>query len=137
MRLSHVILLMCLMPVPGAFCAEDTGDRGHPADDNPACLDRGTDSARGGCLTNASGALRDIAPLPLPPEPDNARQSPPGSAATPPTEFSGAGTGDRSHAADDNSSACLDRGTNSAGGGCLTHEDGRPLNAAPQALSPQ
>jgi hypothetical protein len=68
MRLIDVILFVCLMPVSGAFCADDSGDRRHPADDSSLCLDRGTNSARGGCITHEDGKPLNIAPQPLPPE---------------------------------------------------------------------
>jgi len=87
MRLINIILLSLLMPVSGAFCAEDSGDRNYPADNNPACLDRNMSSATGGCLTRENGTPRDVPPQRLPPPPDTTRQSPPSSEATPPSEI--------------------------------------------------
>jgi hypothetical protein len=133
MRLMNVVLFLWLVPVSGAFCAGDSGDRGHPADDSPLCLDRGTDSARGGCLTNEAGALRNIAPQPLPPEQNTDRQPPPSFQATLPIETPGTQAGERIHPADD-IPICRDRDTNSARGGCITNESGKLLNVAPQRL---
>lgn len=93
MRSIHIILFVCLMPVSGAYCAEDSGERNYPADQNPACLDRNMSSGSGGCITREGGAPRDVPPQALPSTPDTTRQSPPGSEATPPIEIPAPGGG--------------------------------------------
>jgi hypothetical protein len=103
MRLVNIVLLVCLMPASAAFSADDTGDRGYPAGDTPACLDRSTNSALGGCVTNQAGVPLDLAPRALPPEQNTDRQSPPGSTAGVPVQLPGEGSEDRSSPADNGS----------------------------------
>ena len=87
MRLINIILFVFLMPIAGAYCADDSGERNYPADNNPACLDRNMSSATGGCITHENGTPREVPPQALPPPPDTTPQSPPSSEATLPTEI--------------------------------------------------
>ena len=82
MRLTLIILAACLMPAAQGFCAEVSGERTYPVDDRAACMDRDTDSARGGCVTRQDGSPSSVPPQALPPEPDTTRQTPPGSEAS-------------------------------------------------------
>jgi hypothetical protein len=84
--LSAMASMRQLMPVASAIGAAAPDDRNHPSDDNPACMERDMDSARGGCLTRESGAPRSLPPQALPAEPDTTPRSPPAAEATPPTE---------------------------------------------------
>lgn len=83
MRSLCVILLTSAMPVAGPLYAQDSGARGHPADRNPACMDRRTDTSVGGCITREDGTSRERPPVALPPESDTTRQNPPAAEATP------------------------------------------------------
>ena len=89
MRPTNIILFVCLMPVSAAFCADDSGERKHPADNHAVCLDRNMNSASGGCITDEDGTPRNVPPQALAPAPDTTRQSPPGSEATAPSEVPG------------------------------------------------
>ena len=94
MRLMSVILFISLMPVSAAFCADNSGDRDYPLDGNSVCMDRTTDSARGGCITKEDGSSRSVEAQKLPPD-QPARQSPPASEATPRGELPVGGEGNQ------------------------------------------
>ena len=82
--MASLLLLACLVPsVP--LHAQDSGERGHPADSATVCMDREVSTATGGCITREDGTSRDRPPATLSP-PDTSRESPPGSQATSPEE---------------------------------------------------
>lgn len=61
MKLRYLIVLTTLASSPAASAA-DTSDRSSPLDNNPACMDRSTDSSTGNCVVPGEGKPRHTFP---------------------------------------------------------------------------